>query len=63
MQVEREMVPIEVDMMCDACGLGFMRPTGITLLSSPPKYKHSCTNCHKEETYARVYPHIVHRHK
>ena len=47
-----------VDMKCNVCNKGVMRPTGETLLSNPQGYIHRCENCGKLEVYTCVYPHI-----
>lgn len=56
----REVKTQQVDERCPVCGQGWMRPTGIVLLSSPSKYPHKCTNCNYEQTYSVNYPYIVH---
>ncbi len=56
----RKVETSQVDERCPVCGQGWMRPTGITLLSNPPQYPHKCTKCAYEQTYSVRYPYIVH---
>ena len=46
----------EVSMRCD-CG-GLMRYTGQAYLTSPPKFKHQCTQCTNQATYSFKYPYV-----
>jgi hypothetical protein len=39
-----------VRLMCEKCDGGEMLPTGIALMSSPPKYPHKCNKCGHEDT-------------
>jgi len=41
---------------CDLCKLGTMIPTGIVLMSNPPKYPHACGICKAEAVLAYRYP-------
>lgn len=53
----REVKTFEVDMICDKCGKGFMRPAGnIVLATYPIQYPHECTNCGNRENYTKKYP-------
>ena len=46
-----------VRLMCDKCGEGEMKPTGICFTSSPPQYPHKCNNCGAEVTVrGNTYP-------
>lgn len=45
-----EVRTLMVRLMCDKCTIGEMLPTGIALMSSPPKYPHKCSNCGHEDT-------------
>jgi transposase-like protein len=56
----RKVETSQVDERCPVCGQGWMRPTGITLMSNPPQYPHKCTSCAYEQTYSVRYPYIVH---
>lgn len=56
--------PVEwfrVDYVCDSCGEGFMRPTGVMLASSPPQYPHRCNKCDCAKTFRVQYPHVGQR--
>lgn len=47
---EQAIEQFELDYVCDKCGIGKMRPDGICLTSSPPKYPHTCNNEECRET-------------
>lgn len=55
---ENEVQTFEVDMRCDKCGKGVMRPSGRQLLSKPPKFHHVCnwTSCAYETIYNVSFP-------
>lgn len=46
----------EVDMICELCGDGRMRPTATVLKEYPPKYIHMCDNCGELGSYDKIYP-------
>ena len=46
----------EVDMVCNVCGDGRMRPTATVLKEYPPKYIHMCDNCGSFGVYDKIYP-------
>lgn len=48
--------PIRVDYRCDKCGEGHYRPTGIMLMSNPPKFPHACAHCGDSQTFTEKYP-------
>lgn len=50
---------VEVDKACQ-CGIGRMRPNGVTLLSNPPLYEHMCSECGNKAAYQVRYPFIRH---
>ena len=52
----------EVDMVCDDCGDGRMRPTATVLKEYPPKYIHMCDNCCKLGSYDKIYPYREDEH-
>ena len=56
MEIRKEVKEYEVDMTCDKCKKGVMRPTGIVLTSYPAQYEHVCTNCGEKELYEVTYP-------
>jgi hypothetical protein len=45
-----------IEMLCDDCEGGVMKPTGVALTSNPPKYPHKCNTCGVEHIYLRCYP-------
>lgn len=63
MKVTRVVHTYEIDESCSVCKSGFMRPTGVALLSNPPLYPHKCINakCGRTENYPVRYPYIEHR--
>ena len=57
-----EKVPIKYfqeDYLCDVCGEGFYRSTGISLMSNPPQYPHICNKCEDRKTFNCIYPRIM----
>lgn len=56
MEVKEKVKYIEVDMVCDSCGDGRMRPTATVLKEYPPKYIHECDNCGSTGIYKVRYP-------
>jgi hypothetical protein len=40
------------------CG-GEFEPTGMVLMSNPPKYPHTCNKCGKEEIFVKKFPHYT----
>jgi len=54
--IKKLLQPVEVDYVCDECGKGRYRSTGIGLLSSPPQYQHICNECGDERMFAEAYP-------
>lgn len=59
--MSREQTPlrtVRVDYRCDKCDTGHMRPTGVMLLSNPPKFPHRCTECDALQTFTEKYPTI-----
>lgn len=43
-RTEQPVEYFELDYVCDKCGQGHMRPTGICLTSNPPHWPHECNN-------------------
>ena len=59
-EIKYEVKTYEIDMVCDKCGQGSMRPLGnIVLTTHPIQYPHQCTNCGNVENYTIQYPYIV----
>lgn len=63
MRIEKECVAVKVDQVCDRCGEGFMRPTGMSLMSNPPQYPHRCENCDAHQNFHATYPRIEYKEK
>lgn len=53
----------EVDMVCDTCGDGRMRPIGTVVKGEPTKYIHECDNCCEKAVYEVRYPYRVHEER
>lgn len=54
-----EVKTVKVDMKCDECNKGYLRPTGQCFMTSPPKYPHECDKCGKREVITgKTYPYI-----
>lgn len=47
-----------IEMMCDKCNEGQMKPTGMVYETYPPQYPHKCDKCGYENTFDEVYPRI-----
>ena len=45
-----------VNYTCDLCNIGTMVPTGVSLMSNPPKYIHACNKCKAEARFMHTYP-------
>ena len=59
-EVKSEVKTFEIDMVCNKCGQGSMRPYGnIVLTTYPIQYPHQCTNCGNIENYTVKYPYFV----
>ena len=59
-EIEYPVKAHEIDYTCDECGEGLMRPTGASLMTSPPYYPHVCTVCRKVENFRDTrYPYTV----
>jgi len=54
---KKEVKTYKIEYVCDECGEGDMRPTGICLTSNPPQYPHTCTVCGHEKRFRdKKYP-------
>lgn len=57
-----EVKTFEVDYACDVDGCdGLMRPTGMSLMSHPPKFTHACTVCGARRAFDVRYPALIYR--
>jgi len=57
-EFKRELKTYNVQYHCDACGSNDVTFDGISLLSNPPLYPHTCKSCGKSYTFKRKYPTI-----
>lgn len=57
MEIRQEVRTFKIDMLCDACGQGYMRPTGMVLMSDTSKYVHRCNSCDAPQNFTCNYPH------
>ena len=53
---KKEVKTYIVDYICDECGVGKMRNSGMSHVTHPKQYPHSCTNCYYQKTFNCVYP-------
>ena len=61
-EVREPLAVVEVDMTCEVCGEGRMRPTGYGIESKPPKYEHRCSRvslCNGRAHYPHKYPFVT----
>lgn len=57
-ETRNKVTPVKVDMICDVCGQGWMRPTNamVSLAVYPPLFPHVCDACGHTENYSKQYP-------
>lgn len=59
-EVKYEVKTFLIDMKCDKCAEGYMRPIGnVVLTSYPLSYPHECDVCGYRENYTKVYPYEI----
>lgn len=59
-EIKREVRPIEVNYVCDACGKGMMSQSG-PMNEETGAIEHSCLICNHKQTFQwRPYPRIDH---
>lgn len=63
MELRQIMQPIQIDYICDICGKGKMRPTGMMLTSNPLQYSHRCIECDSHNNFTVRYPYITYEVK
>jgi len=57
-----EVTVYRVELICDACGQGLMKPTGTMIGGWPPKFPHQCTECLATNNYLlEQYPKTVYK--
>jgi len=57
-EIKQNITPVKRDYVCDECGEGNMRPTGMALTSHPVQYPHVCDKCGASQTFYVNYPYI-----
>lgn len=55
-KVYKDLVQVCYGYVCDRCGDGQYRPTGVAYLSFPPQYPHICDNCGDKRIFGETYP-------
>lgn len=58
-EVKKKVDSYTVTYTCSKCEQGDMVPTGIALMSYPPKYPHVCNNCGNTMVLSQRYPRQV----
>ena len=58
METKTEVKTYKIDFKCPNCSDGYLRPTGMVLMSYPARYPHNCTHCDYKETFFKKYPTI-----
>lgn len=61
-ETKTEVKTFKVEYVCDECGEETLKHEGGALLSSPPQYRHRCSNCGCSRTFLKIYPHIKHEY-
>jgi ribosomal protein L37E len=58
-EIRLEVKNYVVDMLCDRCGEGYMRPEGnIVLTTYPLQYPHKCNRCGYTRSFIKKYPYL-----
>jgi exosome complex RNA-binding protein Csl4 len=57
-EVYKEVKTYEVQMTCNKCEFGSMKPTGRSFMTYPQQYEHKCNQCDNIETFKITYPYI-----
>lgn len=57
-ETKQPVTAYQIDMQCDQCGAGQMRPGKFSHPTNPPQYPHWCNSCGHTDTYRKVYPYI-----
>jgi len=54
--------PVLIEYRCDeeGCSGTLERDGSGSLVSSPPRYPHECTQCGARQTFERAYPYVTH---
>ena len=64
-ETKSEVKTYKIDMKCDNCGEGYMRPIGniVILATYPIQYPHKCTKCGYSANYTTTYPYEIFEEK
>ena len=62
MEVRTEQLVIKVELYCDSCG-GLMKKEDGCLLSSPPQYVYTCTDCSNGTVSTKIYPYTEYENR
>lgn len=57
-ETKQPVTAYQIDMQCEECGAGQMKPIGTAYLTSPLRYPHQCNHCGHTDTYRTTYPRI-----
>ena len=50
----------KTELLCDGCGVGYLKPTGVLHGGWPAKFSHQCTHCNMIHNYlTEQYPKIT----
>ena len=65
--IRQEVKTFISNLVCEKCNEGFMQKVAtematIGLLSNPPKFKHVCTKCGREDWYVQNYPALTYEY-
>ena len=62
-EIRHEVRTFLVDMVCESCGVGYMRPVGnIALSTYPIQYPHKCDKCGYIKKKKKNYPYEVYEY-
>ena len=62
-EIRHEVRTFLVDMVCENCSEGYMRPVGnIALSTYPIQYPHKCEKCGYTQNYTKNYPYEVYEY-
>ena len=64
--IRQEVKTFISNLVCEKCNEGFMQKdttgTATVLMSNPPKFKHVCTKCEREDWYVQQYPALTYEY-
>lgn len=60
--IDSEVKAYERQYVCPHCDVGYLKNTGMALMSNPPQYVHICTHCDKTTNVrGEQYPKIIYK--